>query len=153
MADRDLPLYPDAAELTLAHISQSGRRHFLRPDAAEGWIRMREAAAEADVTLVMVSGFRSFDRQLELIKEKLDAGHRIEDILAVMAPPGCSEHHSGRAVDIGTPGCAPLSESFEDTRAFQWLSGNAESHGYRMSYPRGNRFGYLYEPWHWRHES
>jgi D-alanyl-D-alanine carboxypeptidase len=123
------------------------------PAAARSWIDMRDTAASDDVVLVMISGFRSFERQLELIREKLATGRRIEDILEIMAPPGCSEHHTGRAVDIGTPGCAPLSEKFEDTRAFLWLSEHAESFGFRMSFPRDNPYGYLYEPWHWCHEA
>lgn len=147
--ERGLQLFADASELALAHVSQSGREHFLVPDAASGWIRMREAAEKQAVVLVMISGFRSFDRQMDLIKQKLAAGQGLADVLAVMAPPGCSEHHTGRAVDVGTPGCEPLSEAFEDTDAFRWLSANALAYGYTLSYPRGNPEGYAYEPWHW----
>jgi len=149
IARRRLSLFEDATELAPAHTSQSGREHFLIPDAAAEWIRMRALAADEDVVLVMISGFRSFARQVELIKDKLSAGHGLDDILALLAPPGCSEHHTGRAVDIGTPGCEPLSERFEDTGAFHWLCRNAAGFGFRMSYPRGNSAGYRYEPWHW----
>lgn len=149
LAQRRLSLFEDATELALAHTSQSGREHFLIPAAAAEWGQMRALAADEDVALVMISGFRSFARQVELINDKLSAGHRIEDILEFLAPPGCSEHHTGRAVDIGTPGCEPLSERFEDTGAFDWLGKNAKDFGFRMSYPRGNSSGYRYEPWHW----
>ena len=71
------------------------------------------------------------------------------DFLRVNAAPGYSEHHTGRAVDIGTPGCPPLEEAFEDTAAFAWLSRNAGAAGFRMTYPRGNPQGVIYEPWHW----
>ena len=40
-------------------------------------------------------------------------------------------------------------ESFEKTRAFPWLRDNAGAHGFVMSYPRDNRHGIVYEPWHW----
>jgi D-alanyl-D-alanine carboxypeptidase len=147
--DRGLPIFEDATDLVLAHTSQSGREHFLIPDAADRWVRMREAAASEDIVLVMISGFRSFDRQLQLIRNKLERGESIAAILEVMAPPGCSEHHTGRACDIGTPECEPLSEPFEETGAFRWLKSNAADFGFRMSYPRGNPLGFLYEPWHW----
>jgi D-alanyl-D-alanine carboxypeptidase len=149
IAQRGLPVFPDAMELALAHTSLSGREHFLVPAAATAWQAMRDTAAEAGVVLVMISGFRSFDHQLRLIRDKLDAGQSVEKVLQLLAPPGCSEHHTGRAADIGTPGCPPLSEDFECTSAFSWLSAHAASFGFRMTYPRDNPWGYLYEPWHW----
>lgn len=149
LTERNLPIFDDATDLVLAHTSRSGRQHFLRPEAASQWARMRQSAESEAVELVMISGFRSFERQLQLIRDKLDRGETTAGILEVMAPPGCSEHHTGRAVDIGTPGCEPLSEAFEETEAFEWLEANAAGFGYRMSYPRGNTMGYRYEPWHW----
>jgi D-alanyl-D-alanine carboxypeptidase len=148
-AERNLPLFEDAPDLVLAHTSQSGREHFLVPEAASQWIRMRQAAESENIVLVMISGFRSFDRQLQLIRTRLDRGETVARILDVMAPPGCSEHHTGRAVDIGTPGCEPLSEAFEETDAFRWLDENAADFRFRMSYPRENPMGFRYEPWHW----
>jgi D-alanyl-D-alanine carboxypeptidase len=149
LARRDLPVFQDATELVLAHVSRSGREHFLIPDAAAQWQRMREAASDDAIELVMISGFRSFERQLQIVKDKLSGGQQLDQILEVLAPPGCSEHHTGRAADVGTPGCEPLSEEFEETAAFQWLRSNAKGFGFRMSYPRGNPMGFRYEPWHW----
>ena len=64
-------------------------------------------------------------------------------------PPGFSEHHSGRALDLGTPGCDGLSEDFEATQAFEWLSESASRFGFVLSYPHDNAWGFSYEPWHW----
>ena len=77
----------------------------------------------------------------------------MEQILRVNAAPGFSEHHTGRAVDLGTHDCEALEEEFEQTDAFVWLERNAESFGFAMSYPRGNASGFAYEPWHWCFES
>jgi D-alanyl-D-alanine carboxypeptidase len=73
----------------------------------------------------------------------------LQEILKVNAAPGFSEHHSGRAIDIGTPGQPPAEESFEHTAAYAWLDAHAEQFGFRLSYPRGNSHGISYEPWHW----
>ncbi|RBC14748.1 D-alanyl-D-alanine carboxypeptidase family protein, partial [Xanthomonas oryzae pv. oryzae] len=54
------------------------------------------------------------------------------------------------ALDIGTPGEPPAEESFATTPAFAWLRNNANAFGYRLSYPRDNPHGIVYEPWHWR---
>ena len=31
----------------------------------------------------------------------------------------------------------------------RWVKANAARFGFRMSYPRGNAQGFIYEPWHW----
>jgi D-alanyl-D-alanine carboxypeptidase len=110
---------------------------------------MKTAAAKDDIGLQIVSAFRSFDRQVAIIRRKIAAGETIGRILRVSAPPGYSEHHTGRAVDISTAGCDELEEVFERSSAFAWLVENAARYGYFMSFPRGNRYGYSYEPWHW----
>ena len=87
--------------------------------------------------------------QCELIERKLAAGRSIDDILRVNAPPGYSEHHTGRALDLTTPGIEPLTMAFETTAAFSWLSRHAETFEFMLSYPRDNDAGIDYEPWHW----
>ena len=110
---------------------------------------MQAAAAEAGRTLLPLSAFRSVARQTAIIRRKLARGDRIEDILLVSAVPGCSEHHTGRALDLGAPGQLDLEESFARTPEFRWLRQHAAKFGFRLSYPRGNRQGIAYEPWHW----
>jgi D-alanyl-D-alanine carboxypeptidase len=102
------------------------------------------------VSLQPVSTFRSVERQAEIIRGKLARGQAIKDIIKVSAPPGYSEHHTGCAVDVGTTDSPALDVVFEQTAAFSWLSSNAESFDFHLSYPRGNPYNYDYEPWHWR---
>jgi zinc D-Ala-D-Ala carboxypeptidase len=146
---RGLPLFADARQLRCVGLGTDGRDKFLLPSAAAAWLAMREAAQDDGVELLLISAFRSFDFQLALIRGKLAKGRGIAEILTVNAPPGCSEHHSGRAVDIGERDMPALEEDFERTRAFAWLGDNAGRFGFHLSYPRGNSYGYLYEPWHW----
>ena len=112
-------------------------------------MKMRAAAADDGVKMHIVSAYRSIARQIEIIEYKLSAGQTPEEILSVSAPPGCSEHHSGRAIDIGTENSPPLETEFEATPAFRWLAEFARTYEFTLSYPRGNRWGYSYEPWHW----
>lgn len=144
-----LPLQPEPETLVEVSPGRTERRHWLEPEAAARWARM-EAAAEGDmIRLVLVSAWRSVEYQQGLIQRKLDRGQSIDDILRVNAAPGYSEHHSGRAVDLGVAGEPPLTEDFERTAAFRWLSRNAERFGFALSYPRDNAHGIVYEPWHW----
>ena len=146
---RGLPLCFEAEELVVAEIDILGREHRLAPAAAEAWKKMKAAANEGGVGLQIVSAFRSFNRQVDIIRRKIEAGHTVDEILTASAPPGYSEHHTGCAVDIGTLGCDSLEEVFEQSEAFSWLAGNASLYRFFMSFPRDNAYGYLNEPWHW----
>ena len=110
---------------------------------------MRDAASTNDVDLQVVSAFRSADYQLGIIERKLARGQSVAEILHVSAAPGYSEHHSGRALDLTTPGFVALEEEFETSSAFAWLRANAGRFGFTLSYPRGNPHAIAYEPWHW----
>lgn len=125
------------------------RTQWLAPRAARALARMRAAAASDAVELQLVSAFRSADYQLGILKRKLERGQSIDEILRVSAAPGYSEHHSGRAVDLTTPGYAALEEEFEHSPAFAWLSAHAGLFGFTLSFPRGNPHRIAYEPWHW----
>jgi len=127
-----------------------GYEQRLIPPAARAWARMREAAAREGIELRAVSTFRSIEAQLAIVRTKLARGQTIDAILRVNAAPGYSEHHSGRAIDIGTPDYAPAEEEFERSPAFAWLARNAAAYGFDLSYPRGNSHALAYEPWHWR---
>ena len=143
------PAYEEAAELVEVGPNLVGRMQCLTPAAAAKWADMQAAAAADGITLLLVSGFRSIDYQARLIRKKINAGQSVSEILAVNAAPGHSEHHTGRAVDIATPGSRPLTEEFEESEAFGWLTQNAGQYGFSMSYPRNNAAGFIYEPWHW----
>ena len=144
-----LPCFDDDVELIDIGIDMFDRPQRLHPAAADSWQRMQAAARRDDIELQLVSAYRSIDYQVQVLRRKLDKGDDITAVLKSVAAPGYSEHHSGRAIDISTPGCEPLTEAFEQTAAFRWLSRQAGHHGFVLSYPRDNRYGFVYEPWHW----
>ena len=144
-----LELVPEPAALAFAGFDRYRRPLWLTASAARAWAAMRRAADADGVVLDAISGYRSHDYQLDIFERKLARGQSVEQILTVNAAPGYSEHHSGNALDIGTPGEAPAEESFELTPAFAWLTAHAGGFGLHMSYPRGNPHGIVYEPWHW----
>jgi D-alanyl-D-alanine carboxypeptidase len=143
------PRFDEAEELVEVGQNLVGRMQRLAPKAARQWESMVDAADQVGIQLLIVSGYRGIEYQAGLIRKKLETGQSIEDILAVNTAPGHSEHHTGLAVDIATPGSRPLTEEFEDTNAFRWLQSRAIEFGFSMTYPRDNPWGILYEPWHW----
>jgi D-alanyl-D-alanine carboxypeptidase len=143
------PAYAEAHELEDVEPNIIGRMQQLAPDTARDWRRMKSAAHADGVELLLVSGFRSVRHQADLIRRKLAAGVEIATILDVNAAPGFSEHHTGRAIDVATPGTRPLTEEFESSAAFAWLTEHGARFGFTMPYGRNNSYGFTYEPWHW----
>ena len=127
-------------------LDTQNRPQWMTPRAARAWTRMREAAARDGVTLQVVSAFRSVEYQLGIVRRKLERGLAMDEILRVSAAPGFSEHHSGRAFDLTTPGFAALEEEFEKSARSRGCRKHAAKFGFLMSYPRRNPHGIAYEP-------
>lgn len=144
-----LPFHEEPRLLSHAGRDRYGRALWLLAPAARAWRAMRGAALRDGVVLEAISGFRSHAYQRGIFERKFARGLSLDEVLRVNAAPGHSEHHSGRALDVGAPGEPPAEESFEQTPAFAWLQRNAGDFGFGLSYPRGNPHGITYEPWHW----
>lgn len=143
-------LQPEAKRLVfIGRAPDDGRILRLSPGAAQAWQKMQAAAVTDGITLLPLSAFRSVARQTAIIRRKLASGQKIRDILRVSAVPGCSEHHTGRALDLGSATEMTLTVAFARTAEFRWLKGHAAKFGFHLSYPRGNPQGIAYEPWHW----
>jgi len=110
---------------------------------------MERAAARDGVRLLPLSGHRSVARQAFIIRRKLAAGEKLAAILRFVAAPGCSEHHTGQALDIGSPSSPALDSRFARSEEYRWLLRHAPRFGFRLSYPRRRQIGIGYEPWHW----
>jgi D-alanyl-D-alanine carboxypeptidase len=146
---RKLRRVRESRALQFIGLDTQNRPQWMAQRAARAWARMRDAAERDGIVLHVVSAFRSVEYQLGIIRRKLDRGLSMDEILRVSAAPGFSEHHSGRAFDLTTPGFAALEEEFEKSDAFKWLRKHATTFGFRMSYPKRNPHGIAYEPWHW----
>jgi D-alanyl-D-alanine carboxypeptidase len=146
---RHLALCSEATDLISVGSSPEGNDCRLILPAAQSWNTMLAAARGLNIELQPLSGFRSVERQTRIIRGKLDLGETISDILRSIAAPGYSEHHTGRAIDIGSPEVLPLEEAFAHTCAYAWLIRHADEFGFSLSFPKHNPHGIVYEPWHW----
>ena len=144
-----IPLQPEATRLTSIGLDVFEREQRKLPAAAAAWQSMQGAAAAERIEIQAVSAWRSVDYQAGIVQRKLDQGQSMKNILWVSAAPGFSEHHTGRAIDVTTPGFEVLEEVFEHSPAFEWLTHNACDFGFYLSFPRDNRHGVAFEPWHW----
>jgi LAS superfamily LD-carboxypeptidase LdcB len=108
---------------------------------------MIEDAADDDLSLGIVSSYRSFAQQAALktsYKTTYGAGAN-----AFSADQGYSEHQLGTAVDFTTAKLGAGFSGFASTPEYQWLLKNAYRYGFILSYPKSNAY-YQFEPWHWR---
>lgn len=125
----------------------------LRKPAAEAFAQLTDAAAANGYTLVLRSGYRSYETQKKLFAGyvKRDGQNAAEQY---SAPPGCSEHQMGLAVDVTSPSVNyKLDHNFGSTAEGSWLAENAHRFGFIIRYLEGKQdiTGYIYEPWHIRY--
>lgn len=117
---------------------------------------MYQAAAKDGIYLTTVSGYRSYDLQktnfenkiTKYVNQGMSRTKATQEAAKIILPPGTSEHNAGLAMDI-----ISLEQNFENTKAFRWLSENAQNYGFILRYPKDKQdiTEIIYEPWHWRY--
>lgn len=109
-----------------------------------------------DVYPVVASGYRTAEKQKELMDEKVEE-FESQGYVGRLArneakkwvnTVGCSEHQTGLAVDINADGVYSTGED-----VYNWLAENAWQYGFILRYPQGKTqlTGTDYEPWHYRY--
>ncbi len=117
---------------------------------------MFSAAAEDNVWFWVASGYRSVEEQEVILdravrenRERGMSGAEAErEALKTIARPGYSEHHTGLAVDLND-----VSDNFEETEAYRWLSRHAAEYGFVQRYQKDKVTitGIDNESWHYRY--
>jgi LAS superfamily LD-carboxypeptidase LdcB len=111
---------------------------------------MIDVASSSGVQIYVFSAYRSFAEQ-KALKGIYTMEYGAGTANSFSADQGYSEHQLGTAVDLITPGQGgQLEDTFDQTKAYQWLVANAYKYGFELSYPKSNDY-YVYEPWHWRY--
>ena len=136
----------------------SGSNYLLRRAAKEAFEAMRTEMQVLGVyDTYHTSTFRSHTYQNTLYnkylaQEKAKYPHLSnEELMNIVdtysARPGTSDHQTGLTLDF-----YPLTEAFENKKAFKYMKDNAHKFGFILRFPEGDTqiTGYTYEPWHWR---
>ena len=116
-------------------------------EAQSAFNSMKSAAAKDGISLKIISGFRSYNTQVNLYNNYVKRdGKAAADTYS--ARPGHSEHQSGLGMDLNQ-----ISDTFGSTPAGKWLNNNSYKYGFILRYPKGktNETGYMYESWHFRY--
>ncbi len=115
--------------------------------AESAFNKMAADALKDNISLRIVSGYRSYDTQAELYESYcIRSGQKEADRFS--ARPGHSEHQSGLAMDINS-----VYDSFAFTEEAKWLKDNCYKYGFIIRYPEDKEdiTGYKYESWHIRY--
>jgi len=155
------PRHPVSVDFTPPQLETISEHHQVDSRIAGSLREMIASAAGEGITLVVTSAYRPATRQAvlhnQMIDRFLDYGHDQEAAVAaastIVLPPGTSEHQTGLAVDIVTPGHQSLTPDFAYTPAGIWLAQNAHRYGFILRYPRDaiHITGVIFEPWHFRY--
>ncbi len=146
-------LVPDDYEVKLLRLSNGEQiDERIYPSLQEMFDDMRAQGVYPTV----VSGYRSYDEQRELLEEKFLAyrgegynkSRAKELALQWVALPGTSEHQLGIAVDIN-----PDYSVSDGEGVYEWLRDNAHKYGFIKRYPENKSHitGINNEPWHYRY--
>ena len=104
--------------------------------------------------IVPVSGYRPRSEQQAIWDDSL-AEHGQKFTETYVARPGCSEHQTGLAIDLGenVPGLDFIRPSFPDHGICGRCRARAADFGFLLRYPRGKEAvtGIGWEPWHFRY--
>jgi zinc D-Ala-D-Ala carboxypeptidase len=110
-------------------------------------IEMLTDAKDDGINLLVVSAYRSFDKQKDL--KSAYAVQYGTGANTFSADQGYSEHQLGTTIDFTTDAMGGALTGFEKTEAYAWLQKYAHKYGFTLSYPEANDY-YIFEPWHWR---
>lgn len=157
-------LLPEGYEPATEVVYKGAKNYEFDSRAAPELLKLLEDAKVAGISLGVQSAYRSisyqqnnFDNDVKKYQNQgYDKTKAVELTSKNIQPPRQSEHCAGLAIDFNTTENGQLftlEESFENTKAFAWLSENAADYGFILRYPSGmtNLTGINYEPWHYRY--
>ncbi len=137
------------SEIPKAYQYSDSKQLLFLTQALPHLLAMIDAASSTGIKLYVESAYRSYFEQ-KALKGDYTMTYGAGTANSFSADQGYSEHQLGTAVDMLTPGLGGvLDDSFDGTKAFQWMLQNAYRYGFELSYPKNNGY-YVYEPWHWR---
>ena len=140
--------YDECNEADLITVDEENQVH---KDLYKAFLTMQAAAKKDGADIFIISGFRSRAEQkiifVRKFKDKVNPSEQeFVKRLKFSAPSSFSEHHTGLAVDVNS-----LFQNFAKTYEYKWLVENAEKYGFENSFPKNNKQGLGFEPWHWRY--
>lgn len=128
----------------------AGKNQKLREACYNAFVDMCNDASKDNIVLFITSAYRPYKTQVKLFNSYLNVDN-INVVDTYSSRPGYSDHQTGLAIDILSPGYNL--DTFVSSNASKWLNENAYKYGFILRYPKDKTIltGYTYEPWHYRY--
>jgi len=151
---------PDGYEDTVEFIqteNAAGNQFQVEKKTYEAFLKLQEDVLKNDgIQTVLLGSYRTIRQQEETFARILST-HSWEYTCKYVAKPGCSEHHTGLAIDVGIMIEGKLYRTQEDLfsvdHLFKVIQKKLPQYGFILRYPKGKepvtKIGY--EPWHYRY--
>ena len=142
----------------------------LQNEVYQAFSTMKAAASKENIDIKIVSGYRGFERQLQIWNGKYQRYKQqgllpesaIEKIIEYSTIPGTSRHHWGTDIDIidgnkEAPKNMLNPSNYDENGVYcdlkVWMNKNAKRFGFYEVYTNNpSRKGFLYEPWHFSYK-
>ena len=155
--DNRLPQgFEDTFELVETE-NAAGNRFQIEKKTYEAFLALQEEILKNDgIQTVLLGSYRTIQRQEEIF-EKNRAEFGLEYTCKYVAKPGCSEHHTGLAIDVGILIDGKIYRTKEELLSldplFQTIQKRLPHHGFILRYPKDKEAitKIAYEPWHYRY--
>lgn len=140
---------------------------YLRKEAYQAFLEMRDAAAKEGIPLLIVSATRNFNYQKRIWENKWKGNWQVEGknlatsikdplkraltILRFSSMPGTSRHHWGTDIDLNSLSNTHFS-SGKGKKMYEWMQAHAAEFGFCQTYTEKGEarpHGYQEEKWHW----
>ena len=153
LVNRAHPLPEEPAAEDLASV-RSGQTEVRLHQRAKVMLDQLLAAVDGAGTIIPVSGYRPQTEQQAIWDDALTE-HGSAFTETYVARPGCSEHQTGLAIDLGEnrPEVDFLCPAFPDSGPCGALRRRAADFGFVLRYPADKESvtGISYESWHYRY--
>ena len=124
----------------------------LERETAEKYLEMQQHLSSIGISVKVLSGYRLRKTQERIWNESV-AAHGEAHTRRFVAKPGCSEHHTGLALDLTLYDACGNEVQDDDYEAYGKLHPHLHEFGFILRYPAGKEdvTGYPFEPWHIRY--
>lgn len=143
-------------DIVLVDVYVGEKKYLVEKDTYEAYLKLKDFLLEKGIIVCISSAYRSLDRQKEIYEEFITR-YGISYADKIVAPIGCSEHHTGLALDIDimVDGRFLTSnqELMEHEDIYLEIHKYIYQFGFILRYIKGKEdiTGYPYEPWHIRY--
>lgn len=143
-------------DINLVEVLVGEKKYLVEEETYSAYLKLNDFLLEKKIITCISSGYRSLERQQQIYDEFVEK-YGIEYAKKIVAPVGCSEHHTGLAIDIDIMIDGKFLTSNHELMKYEDIYLEIHKYlsrfGFILRYMKGKEdiTGYPYEPWHIRY--